>query len=156
MKNFSHPNLTHILRAERLEFLIHCCSIIYHKLVWSMRNSDPGVRNVFAFRHNTDLNFILTMQIADWQLPNTGPILVFPLIQPFGCDASSSLGRVYSRQATALIVWEFRSVFRHEILSNFNNIHKILRPYKICSICFVVAIENPCEQGHHNPKKLLS
>ena len=30
---------------------------------------------------------------------NTGSMLVFPWIQPFGCDASSSLGRVYSRQA---------------------------------------------------------
>ena len=30
----------------------------------------------------------------------TGPILVFPWIHPFGCDAPSSLGRVYSRQAT--------------------------------------------------------
>ena len=32
---------------------------------------------------------------------NTGPIFVFPWIHPFGCDAASSLGRVYSRQATA-------------------------------------------------------
>ena len=32
---------------------------------------------------------------------NTGPILVFHWIHPCGCDASSSLGRVYSRQATA-------------------------------------------------------
>ena len=31
---------------------------------------------------------------------NTNPILVFPRIQPFGSDVSSSLGRVYSRQAT--------------------------------------------------------
>ena len=33
---------------------------------------------------------------------NTGPILVFPGIHPFGCDVESSLGRVYSRQATVL------------------------------------------------------
>ena len=32
---------------------------------------------------------------------DAGPIFVFPWIHPFGCDASSSLGRVYSRQATA-------------------------------------------------------
>ena len=31
---------------------------------------------------------------------NTGPILVFPRIQPFGSDDFSSLGKVYSRQAT--------------------------------------------------------
>ena len=32
---------------------------------------------------------------------NAGPILVFPWIHPFGCDAPSSLGRVYSRQTAA-------------------------------------------------------
>ena len=31
---------------------------------------------------------------------NTGPILVFPRIQPFGSDDFSFLGKVYSRQAT--------------------------------------------------------
>ena len=31
---------------------------------------------------------------------NTGPILVFPQIQPFGSDKVSSLGKVYSRHAT--------------------------------------------------------
>ena len=34
---------------------------------------------------------------------NTGPILEFPGIQPLGSDASSSLGRVYSRPATASV-----------------------------------------------------
>ena len=32
---------------------------------------------------------------------NTSPIFVFPWIHPLGCDAPSSIGRVYSRQATA-------------------------------------------------------
>ena len=40
----------------------------------------------------------------------TGPILVFPRIQPFGSDASSSLGRVYSRQASASVNCENSSV----------------------------------------------
>ena len=31
---------------------------------------------------------------------NTGPILVFPRIQPFGAKEFSFLGKVYSRQAT--------------------------------------------------------
>ena len=31
---------------------------------------------------------------------NTGPILVFHRIQPFGSDKLSSLGKVYSRQST--------------------------------------------------------
>ena len=41
---------------------------------------------------------------------NTGPILVFPLIQPFGSDESSSLGKVYSRQATESVNFENSSV----------------------------------------------
>ena len=41
---------------------------------------------------------------------NTGPILVFPRIQPFGSDASSSLGKVYSRQATASVNCENSAV----------------------------------------------
>ena len=40
----------------------------------------------------------------------TGPMLVFPLIQPFGSDNFSSLGRVYSRQATASVNWENSAV----------------------------------------------
>ena len=42
---------------------------------------------------------------------NTGPILVFPRIQPFGSDDFSSLGKVYSRQATDSVNCECSSVF---------------------------------------------
>ena len=41
---------------------------------------------------------------------NTGPILVFPRIQPFGSDDFSSLGKVYSRQATESVNCENYSV----------------------------------------------
>ena len=41
---------------------------------------------------------------------NTGSIWVFPLIQPFGSDVSSSLGTVYSRQATESVNCENSSV----------------------------------------------
>ena len=40
----------------------------------------------------------------------SGPILVFPRIQPFGSDESSSLGKVYSRQATKSVNCENSSV----------------------------------------------
>ena len=89
---------------------------------------------------------------------NTGPILVFPWTHPFGCDASSSLGRVYSRQAAA------RNCENSAV--SFVMKYCILHPYKICSICLVViafqfvlhtvAIEDLCEQSHHNPKALMS
>ena len=39
-----------------------------------------------------------------------GPILVFPRIQPFGSDDFSSLGKVYSRQATDSVNCENSSV----------------------------------------------
>ena len=64
-----------------------------------MRNSDPRVRMSLF----TDIILISTpylpckKQIAT---SKTGPILMFPRIQPFGSDAPSSLGRMYSRQAT--------------------------------------------------------
>ena len=47
-----------------------------------------------------DFNSLFTAQIigCDFQY---GPILAFPWIHPFGCDDSSFLGRVYSRQALA-------------------------------------------------------
>ena len=41
---------------------------------------------------------------------NTGPILVFPRIQPFGSVDFSSLGKVYSRQATYSVNCENSSV----------------------------------------------
>ena len=41
---------------------------------------------------------------------NTSPILVFPRFQPFGSDVSSSVGKVYSRQATGSVNCENSSV----------------------------------------------
>ena len=41
---------------------------------------------------------------------NTGPILLFPRIQPFGSDDFSSLGKVYSRHATDTVNCENYSV----------------------------------------------
>ena len=83
-----------------------------------MRKSDPEVSIVSVHGQNSDLNSVLTVQVT-----GLGPILVFPWIQPFGCDASSSLGRVYSRQATVLNC-DNSSVFRHEILCILNNTQK--------------------------------
>ena len=41
---------------------------------------------------------------------NTGPVLVFPRIQPFGSDDFSSFGKVYSRQTTESVKCENTSV----------------------------------------------
>ena len=61
---------------------------------------------------------------------NTGPILVFPRIQPFGSDKLSSLDKVYSRQATESVNCENYSV--SFVMSG------ILHQYKICSLFLVV------------------
>ena len=47
---------------------------------------------VFAHIKNSDLNFVLSMKALNCN-SNTGKILVFPCVHPFGCDASSSLGK---------------------------------------------------------------
>ena len=51
---------------------------------------------------------------------NTGPILVFPWIHPFGCDASSCVFTT----GHCIKLCEIASVFRHEILSILNNTQK--------------------------------
>ena len=70
------------------------------QLIQAMRNSD----------HEWELSlFTDSILISTPYLPcrqqvatsNAGPILVFPRIQPFGSDDSSSRGKVYSRHVTA-------------------------------------------------------
>ena len=80
------------------------------QLVQSMRNSDPRVRFVFVHRFNS--NFPLHLYLAGgwfWLLTRV-QIWVFPRIQPFGSDDFSSLGKVYSRQATDSVNCETSSV----------------------------------------------
>ena len=66
-----------------------------------MRNSDPRVRMVLCFKDSILISTPYLPCKCLVATSNPGPILVFPWIQHFGCDASSSLGRVYSRLATA-------------------------------------------------------
>ena len=85
-----------------------------------MRNSDPRVKIVFVHGLDSDFHSTFTLSATKCN-SNTGPILVFPRIQPFGSIELSSLGKVHSRQATESVNRaKFFSVFRHEILSDFN------------------------------------
>ena len=68
------------------------------QFVQAMRNSDPRERIVLVHRLISDFHLPCKQQGVT---SNTGPILVFPRIQPFGSDDFSSLGKVYSRHATA-------------------------------------------------------
>ena len=97
---------------------------------------------------------------------NTGPILVFPQIHPFGSDKLSSLGSVYSRQATESVNCEnsFVSLVMKycptsTVVRNPAFVQNLLT-LSFCDnfsiISDIFAIEDLCEHGHHNPKELLS
>ena len=79
------------------------------QLIQSMRDSDPRVRSVFVYY---SIRIFTPYLPCGWQVvtSNTGPILVLPLIQPFGSDEFSSLGKVYSRHVTGSANCENSSV----------------------------------------------
>ena len=54
---------------------------------------------LFNRRNFSHMFSLCSQSILGVVFTNTGPILVFPRIQPFGSDDFSSLGRVYSRQS---------------------------------------------------------
>ena len=93
---------------------------------------------------------------------NTGRILVFPLIQPFGSDESSSLGKVYSRQATEYVNCENSVSFvmkycpTSTVVKNPASVQKLLNMscrdnFSIRSL-FFFAIEILYVQDHHHSK----
>ena len=99
----------------------------HHNPIWSMRNSDPRISTPYLPCRQQDVT------------SNTGPILVFPRIQLFGSDVSSSLGKVHSRQEP-LHPWRVGTL---QYLSSMKccpiqQHSEILHPHKICSICLVV------------------
>ena len=100
MQNHSHSILTHTCS--------NCTSGISCSLLFKF------VTNLFEpweiLTHEWELSLVMDMTLIStphFAVQATscnfqhGSNLVFPWIQPFGCDASSSLGRVYSRQAAA-------------------------------------------------------
>ena len=98
MQNLSHPITTHILRAELLEFHIQCSwEMLTQEWEWSLF-TDLILISTPYFSQATGCNF--------QRRSNFG----VPRIQPFGSDASSSLGKVYSRQATESVNFENSSV----------------------------------------------
>ena len=121
-KSFA-SNFNAYFRAEFLEFPAHCCSNLPETYLIDEKFL---LRSEYYLWSQTKEILIsipcvpCKQQVAN---SNTVPILVFLLIHPFGCDASSSLGEVYSRQATEWNCERIPQCFsRHEVLSNFNNI----------------------------------
>ena len=133
----------------RLIFRNFCVVVvgIDHKFFWFMRNSDPRVSIISVHRRNFWSQLRTDHARNKLQLP-----IRTPWIHPFGCDASSSLGRVYSRQTTA------KNCVRSAVW--------ILHPYKIYSHCLVVkasqfvlhiaAIQSFDMLDRHSPKELPS
>ena len=81
------------------------CSLLY-KSVTNLFKPREILTHEWELSLFTDIILISTPYLPCRQQVltyNTAPILVFPLIQPFGSDASSSLGKMYSRQATKFV-----------------------------------------------------
>ena len=164
MQNHSYSISTHILWAELLEFLSHCCSIRDH-FVRAMRDSDQGVRNVFVCKQ-------FWSQLRTYSANNR---LQLPIRVQFGCFLGFNFLVPMLLHLLAmcthdrpLYLWIVRIL---QCLSSRNTVRfqqqsEILHPYIIYSICLVVtafqfvlhtvATEDLCEQGHHNPMVFLS
>ena len=159
-KNPLHSVLTHILRADLLEFLFHCCSnssqtFLIHEKFWPrseccLCSKTKSWSQLHIYRAN------------NW------------LQAQVGCFLGSILSVVMLRllleecihdKPLHEIVWDL------QCLSSWNTVHfqqqsETLHPYRIYSICLVVtasqfvlhivAIEIFDTLGHHNPKELLS
>ena len=108
-----------------LKFWNFCLIVvqIHHKLIWSMRNSDPGMSIVSVQRPNSDLNSTLTMQATGRDFQNGSNLCV-------SLDPSSRLWwsilpwKSVFTTGHWMKLWKICSVFRPEVLSNFNNIQK--------------------------------
>ena len=110
---------------------------IHHKLIWSMRNSDPGVSVVSAQRHNSDLNSMFTVQITGCNFqygPNLG-VSLDPAFRLWCCFFSRK--SVFTTGHCTKLC-KISSVFRHEILSILNNTQKSCIHTEIHLICLVV------------------
>ena len=101
MQILLHSVLTQNLRADLLEISV---SLLF-KFITNLFDPWEILTQEWVLSLFKDIILISTPYLPCKQqgaTSKTGPIFVFPWIQPFGFDASSSLGRVYSRQAT---VW---------------------------------------------------
>ena len=112
-----------------------------------MRNSDPGVSIVSVQRHNSDLNSVFTMQITGCNFQH-GPNFGVPLDPSFWLWCFFFSWKSVFTTGHCMKLLEICSVFRPQVLSNFNNVQK--------SCIHTAAIEDLGWLSHHNPKALLS
>ena len=89
-----------------------CCSSPWSQLIQAMKILTHEWELCFL-TYSIVLSLPLHIYLTHnwlWRPIRSGPILVFPRIQPFGSDDFSSLGKVYSRQATDSVNCENSSV----------------------------------------------
>ena len=118
----------------------------------------------FLFVQRPNLWYQLHMYRANnWlQLLTRAQCLVFPWIQPFGCDAACSLGRVYSRQATVLncvrspMSFVMKDCPFSTTLRNPASTQNLLVVTAFQFVLHIVAIEDLESLGHQDPTELLS
>ena len=104
-------------------FETFCVVVVWinHKFIWSMRNSDPGLRIVLTQRPDSNFNSVFTIQATGRNFQHGSNFCV-------SLDPSSwlwwSIISWKSVFTTGHCIKLFFSVFSHEILSNFNNTRK--------------------------------
>ena len=112
----------HVNHDEKDESISSIFFQIHHILVGSMRNSDPRVSIISVHRRNSDLNSVFTMQTTSCNF-QYGPNFGVPLDPSFWLWCFFLSWKSVCTTVHCMKLLEFRSVFRHEVLSNLNNIH---------------------------------
>ena len=91
------------------------------QFIQSMRNSDPRVRIVFVYRFNANFHSLFTLQTTGCNF-QYGPNFGIPSNPTFRVSwIFISWQSVLTTCHWFCKLWELFSVFRHEILSDFNN-----------------------------------
>ena len=145
-KNHLHSILTHILRNCISEV---SCSLLF-KFITILFMPWEILTHEWKLTLFIDMCLISTPYLPCKQqvvTSNTGTILVFPLIHPFGSDVSSSLGKsVLARSNCTCELWKFCSIFRHEITVRFPSTKTIRILTRSTDIILTSTPYLPCKQ----------
>ena len=137
----AHSILTNSLLAAFLRLPARCRPVCCCSSLWPTYSRREILTHEWEWSLFMDSTLISTPDLPCRQqvvTSNTGPILVFPRIQPLGSDQLSSLGKAYSDKP--LNLWIVKIL---QCLSPWNTVRLqlwsgILHQYKICALCLVV------------------
>ena len=123
MQNHLHSILTHILRTAFLRFPVRRYSKSW-PTCWAMRISDPRVMIVFVIHSILIYTPYLTCK-QQVVTSNTGPNFGVPSNPTFWFrNILISWQSLLTTGHWICELWKFFSIFRHEILCDFNNIQE--------------------------------